>query len=310
MRKNKLLYRRQNGSIFILTLWIVCILSMLATGLGFAVRQKAAVFKRISEREDARSLADAAFKRTAAEFSLNVPPRLGVKGALSTEKGTAQYRVEDENRRINLNRAAADVLLNLFRDIGKMGEDEASRLAYAVIDYRDKDDHLSQYQDGGSEADSYRSAGLPHSPKNADFETIAELLFVKGMTKDSYFLVGNYITIYGNGKVNINTADRAVLEAIGLHSGVAEKIVSMRASSGAEEAFPSLAAIPQRFTGPYLLNDAERVTLMHAVSHGRLAADPDFYRMEIEAKAVHAASPSKTACIFGLKEGVRYWAES
>jgi type II secretory pathway component PulK len=55
-----------------------------------------------------------------------------------------------------------------------------------------------------------------------------ELLLVKGITPEVFEKIKEYVTIYGNGKVNINTASVAALLAIGLDQKLANKVVSFR----------------------------------------------------------------------------------
>ncbi len=51
---------------------------------------------------------------------------------------------------------------------------------------------------------------------------------VKGFTDDVYTKLRPYITIYGDAQVNVNTASRDVLVALGLNEVLADKILSVR----------------------------------------------------------------------------------
>ena len=42
-------------------------------------------------------------------------------------------------------------------------------------------------------------------------ESLDELLLVNGMTKDIFERIKDYVTVWGSGMVNINTAGREVL---------------------------------------------------------------------------------------------------
>jgi type II secretory pathway component PulK len=89
-------------------------------------------------------------------------------------------------------------------------------LIAALVDWTDPDDQ--RLFDGGSEQSAYENLSDledPYPPKNAQFDTQEELRLVEGWNRDQVWLrYGRHLTIYGSGKVNINTADRRVMEAI------------------------------------------------------------------------------------------------
>ena len=84
----------------------------------------------------------------------------------------------------------------------------------------------------------------PYRCKNAPFETLRELLLVKGMTETVFYgQAGNetqniepvegiqkYLTIYGDGKVNINEASSMVIQSLSdkMSPSVVQSIVEQR----------------------------------------------------------------------------------
>ena len=76
--------------------------------------------------------------------------------------------------------------------------------------------------------DYYTNLQYPYPKKNAEYETLDEIMLVKGMTRDMYDKLINYVTIYGDGAVNINTASKDVLESLGLTDTLVDKILSLR----------------------------------------------------------------------------------
>ncbi len=82
------------------------------------------------------------------------------------------FGLEDESGKININTAPAEILAEL------PGLD--SEIANAIIDWRDEDDDPSNEE--GAEENYYLSLRSPYSPRNAPFETIEELLLVRGIT--------------------------------------------------------------------------------------------------------------------------------
>ncbi|MCX5698126.1 MAG: type II secretion system protein GspK [Candidatus Omnitrophica bacterium] len=97
----------------------------------------------------------------------------------------------DESALINLNLASVDVLARL------PGMD--NELAGAIV-----------------------NSGL------RPFSAINEVLLVKEIPKDKFLLFKDLVTVYGQGKVNINTASKAVLTALGLDEETANLILRFR----------------------------------------------------------------------------------
>ena len=60
------------------------------------------------------------------------------------------------------------------------------------------------------------------------FSTINEVLLVEGISKENFLLFKDLITVYGMGKVNINTASKAVFVALGLDEEEADLILRFR----------------------------------------------------------------------------------
>ncbi len=135
------------------------------------------------------------------------------------------YGVEDESSKININKAPLQILKSMLKNIGGMEEDEAADAAAAIVDWRDKDIIVSS---GGAENDYYKGLKPPYPCKNGEFQIPEELLLVKGISPQVYSKISRVITVYGGGKVNINTAGREVLRALGLSSELVSKIIRFR----------------------------------------------------------------------------------
>jgi len=101
----------------------------------------------------------------------------------------------------------------------ELGEEEATAILEAIIDWIDEDDDATGF--GGAESSYYQGLETPYAPRNGPMEFIEELLLVKGITPELYYgteeIPGleTLVTPYGrDGKVNINTADPLVLGAL------------------------------------------------------------------------------------------------
>ena len=82
-----------------------------------------------------------------------------------------------------------------------------------LADWTDADD-IRMYQ-GGSEDALYQRLDVPYRSKNAPFDTRDEIRLVDGWHLDGVWeRVGRHLTIYGSGKINVNTATAPVLRAL------------------------------------------------------------------------------------------------
>lgn len=82
-----------------------------------------------------------------------------------------------ESGRADLNKASADLLTAMFAGNGVPVEQAAS-FANRIIDWRDADDERGR---GGAERDDYLGSARKSGPRNAPFESVAELRQVLGL---------------------------------------------------------------------------------------------------------------------------------
>ncbi len=71
------------------------------------------------------------------------------------------------------------------------------------------------------------------------FSSINEALLAEGMNKENFLLFKDLVTVYGTGKININTASKAVLLALGLDKELAEAILRFRQEHKIENPDPA-----------------------------------------------------------------------
>jgi type II secretory pathway component PulK len=142
-------------------------------------------------------------------------------------KPIKRFGMQDEESRINLNTASLTVLANLLEKAGGLKPEAARQVAAAIIDWRDTDSTISE--GGGAETGYYLTLQPPYQCKNAPFDVPEELLLVKGVNPAIFSRLKPYITVWGEGQVNINTAPFNVLLALGLPEGLADKILRFRA---------------------------------------------------------------------------------
>ncbi len=174
---------------------------------GSLIAEAGLAAARIALRESAK---DYKYDTLDQVWSRPVPP-------IELGEGTVLVTVEDEDRKINLNRlvlpngnAPDEQRLAVFRKLLANLDIDPS-IADAVVDWLDNDDIPRV---GGAESSYYLSLPYPYRAKNDLFDTLDELRLVRGMTPERFEKVKPFATIYSSGKVNINTAPKEVLMAL------------------------------------------------------------------------------------------------
>lgn len=241
--------KNHDGIILIIVLWVLTIL--MAIVLSFSVMTRSETYASLSFREemDKKFLAEAGLERGIMELfymhRYRTHPMLeedkkvwrtdGTIYKIPFSSGWFTVRIFDESGKINintLNDLSAIILKNLMISSGVLDE-EASAIVDSILDWQDADD-LKRLN--GAESDYYMSLATPYKAKNAKFDTLEELLLVKGITSDILY-GGNgkkgiidFLTIHSNSNVvNIISAPREVLMAIpGFTPEIVEEIISKR----------------------------------------------------------------------------------
>ena len=139
------------------------------------------------------------------------------------DEGRFEVRIIDHTGKIPVNSVVKGkkhkALLTRFLSLEEFGLDpeDVSNLVDAIKDWLDPDDDVTKF---GAENGYYQSLENPYSCKNAALDSMEELLLVKGMTTELFYGtkekpgISGYLTICGEGKININTADTLVLRSL------------------------------------------------------------------------------------------------
>jgi general secretion pathway protein K len=145
------------------------------------------------------------------------------------EDGTLEGKVEDEAGKFPINYLVDNegkpqdiyqkVLTGMLTNTPfQLGEEEARGLVSAITDWLDKDDEATG--ELGAETSYYQSLENPYEARNGPLTSLAELQLVRGMTDALYFGseenpgLRDLLTVYSNGKININTASPYILKAL------------------------------------------------------------------------------------------------
>ncbi|MBI4683140.1 MAG: general secretion pathway protein GspK [Nitrospirae bacterium] len=233
------------GVALILVVWIMVVLIAIAGEFSYSMRTEINIARNFKEEEEAYQLALAGIEQAKLELlSVNTNEIVSLdkdnvlvfgKNEKEDEEkparkddlgnGSFKYVITDEDGKININIESLERLKYVFleTDIDSV---EVDTIVDSIIDWRDPNDlHMLN----GAEEDYYQSLEEPYSCKDGPFDSIEELLLVKGM-KEEYLYgskeeadedeenvyegVKKHLTVYGSGKININTASNLVLEAV------------------------------------------------------------------------------------------------
>ncbi len=338
-----------DGSILIIALWSVCLLVSFAVILGYGVRQKAALVSRLDVRSSLRLIAEAGVKRAIIElgkkseyeedadsgsadydaldssWSDNIIAFKGVRvgngyynvsydffneksGAMET-----RYGLTDEESKININKAGQPLLRRLFKITLGFNDTEAQELAAVIVDWRDGDSSLS-IPLGSAEDFDYHGLQYPYDAKDADFEVLDELLLVKGMDEDIFEKLKEYITIYGDGKININTASSVILLSLGLEPVTVDKIIAFRygedniLGTDDDNVFMRHSDIVPMLSQFRPLSVSE-LTQLTGIASQHLVVKSENFKIRSTAESANRKYTAETVCVADRKGQILYWSE-
>ena len=290
------------GVILIALLWILTALSVLAFSFSRESFVEVAVARNTSDLCDSYYIARAGMMATIHQLvQKRFMPQLKqaqqpgppdpidagmVTGTFAD--GTYVVEVQDESGKINLNRVQEEQLRTLIEFIG-IQKPDSDIIVDSILDWRDAD---SDHRLNGAEDDYYQSLNPPYKAKNGPFDSVEELLLVRGVTPDYFYghrekgpdgsILYKYglsrcFTVYsgtlgnfGSG-INANYAPLAVLmSAPGMTPDVAQGIIEHRKvkpfqspaeisqALGVAMGTPALSMLSTNQTGAYTLTASGR----------------------------------------------------
>jgi len=145
--------------------------------------------------------------------------------------GQFSYCITDEESRVNINNAPPDRLNRLLDAVGMERADRDTVLD-SIADWRDpNEDHRLN---GAESEDTYLKLPVPYRSKNANLDSTAELVQIKGITPK--LLQGaegkpgllSLVTVVTPGQVNINTVGKEVARALNVSEAVFSDIEQAR----------------------------------------------------------------------------------
>jgi general secretion pathway protein K len=259
MKKHCRYLTDNRGVALMLVLWVMVFLTIIVTEFAFSMRTEVNITRNFKEETQSYYLARAGIALALAEilateaqgvymengelvFKQTVEGGEEQETALTPQRqdiplgpGSVSYQIIDEEAKINLNSLMAggesqrQVLHRLlYEGAGIQMGTERDIIVDSILDWMDKDD---LHKLNGAEDDYYHSLDPPYDCKDGPFDTVDELLLVRGMTKEilygtgdrskaeeeaekskSYPGIAKFLTVWSGGRFNNYTADATTLK--------------------------------------------------------------------------------------------------
>jgi len=270
---------RQNGFALILVLWVVVFLTVIAFEFASSMRLESRIARNYLDDAKTYFLARSGFdlaiagierrqtyvsdqsNRSLSEQQEETKELWGFDGeenSVTLDNDSIAVRIFTEEGKIDLNTSSIMLLRGLLESTD-LDEKDRNVILDSVQDWKDSD---NLHRLNGAEDDYYESLNPPYKAKNSDFETVEELLLVRGITESILYaplssvkyeesgfgldmdgkkkrrplrLIDCLTVNNTSGRINLNFAPKEVLRAVPfLGSGLTERIIELRSSRGSE----------------------------------------------------------------------------
>jgi hypothetical protein len=175
------------GSVLIMVLWILTLVSFLAGQYLAHNREKADIAQNAWSSFRQRQAVSSILQLFTTD-AWPVADGTGTNGRwfrLFPDDMALWVRVGKESLRTNLNTAGdGEIKQKLALMMGDNFQHEADAVSDCILDWRDED---SLTRMNGAEEKDYEARGLPYRPANGPFNAMSELLLVIGVTPDMFW---------------------------------------------------------------------------------------------------------------------------
>lgn len=227
-----------------------------------------------------------------------------------------KYGLIDQESKININKVSLTVIKNIFKYTANISEDDAISIAQSIIDWRDEDNDL---QEKGAEDEYYISlSNAQYHCKNRPLELLDELLLVKGITPEILQAVKYYITVFGEGKINVNTASKEVMLSIGLPDIIVKNILDFRNGGKDKEGvlttgfFTDLLNLQKILKEDYNLKEEDLKPLVELIDKKLLTVSSNYFEGESVGYLTKGPNYAITKIFFITQRNhlIQYWHQS
>lgn len=230
----------QRGVVLVAALLITAIVVAVITEIVYAVHMEASMTEAFADSQKASILAEGGVDLATLSISETFKDKGYIyftaqeaRRKLPASGGELDIRVEDEQGKFPLN--------SIVYQSGEANEEKYAAfkrllsslrlpegLAASMADWIDANDTP---RPGGAEGrDYYGLLKPPYRARNASLDSLDEMLLVKGYTPAVFRKLSPYVTVYGDGLVNINTAPREVIMALSsdITVDMAQRVIDYR----------------------------------------------------------------------------------
>ncbi len=224
--------RPRRGIVLAIVLWATALFEVLVVGMLSAARFDLRRGQYRLDRVRALALAEGGIERVTALLTqdqntwdgLNEAWSLGPTRSVTFREGDVSVSIEDEGGKLNLNAVPPTQMRKFLSGRRIPGEETVFD---SFLDWQDPDESPRLH---GAEDDWYLRQPRSYHAKNAPLDSVGEMKLIRGMTDPAFRLISPYLTVYGPGRVNLNTASFPVLASLpGMDDVLARRIVEYRA---------------------------------------------------------------------------------
>jgi general secretion pathway protein K len=280
--------RDERGFALVAVLLVLAVLTVLGAEFAYSTRLEASSVRSYKDGIAAGHLAEAAIAQAAREligdWSFMIADEQGELTFYTRDRvpiphlprrdvplgpGQFSYKLRDEEALLNLNTAQPGRIETLLTSLG-IQKEQRDQIVDSIQDWRDSNE---EHRLNGAESDDYYlKQPVPYRSRNANLESITELLQIRGITRQLYFGTGGQrgladaVTVRTVGQVNINTAGPLVLQALGLSTAEADLVIQTRANT-------PYMTVPGQFGGRgFSVTSRTFRVNAEGIVHGRVAA--------------------------------------
>ncbi len=219
------------GIALLMVIWILALLSVIVGEFCFTMKTQVQIVRNVKETTQAHYIAAAGVNAAIEQLIQQVLTPASAQAAderdeadeaeveevqevqwrVNTEIppisfGTGEYRVwiDNEGGKVNIN-LADKTILRAMLDGFAIEDSEKDIIVDSILDWRDKNDlHLIN----GAEDDYYLSLPEPYECKDGYFDSVEELLLVRGVTPEIYYGgLEKMVTVVPREKASFNKKD-------------------------------------------------------------------------------------------------------
>jgi len=255
--------------------------SILSVGLYKIVSSQISVVKTIEGRTISQYLAKAAFTYAALErkkdkLTYDSFYQLRAKREKELGRGKFIYTFIDEESRININSASPEIIASL--------PGLTLELAKAITESTLKPFHAKE-----------------------------EILLAEGINEEIFNNCKDFITVYSNGKVNINTAPIETLRALGLSEDTISTMNNFRIGKDNQElteddgVFKDTSEIIDKLNAFSAISDEDKIVLNQLIAGGLIIVKSGNLTLEVATEIV--GRPAMKYAIIMDTERIKEWRE-